>query len=359
MKYEKIKNFILEPIVFYLTAAFVVFAILYKLDKSWLTWENKSDILVEFHGLFFDIILFGILFIIFTQIGERRKEIKRYQENIDDMKGWNEPEATFKIIGNLKRLLALKATNIDLAFTFLKKGLFSGLKIEKIKFDNCILDEAIFQYSKCNDSTFLNSSMSLTDLRYCDLTSCNFSKVSSEQGTFQGSKLCNAKFEHSSIIECDFSYIDFDPNWSDYEDIKRELMSKSYLSENDLVNNIVRVDFSNATLSYGTFDKSKFDKTIMKGTLLNGATFKNSSMVATNFSKADLRSTIFESANLDNAIFDNSQLYQTNFNNASMKSISIRNCNFAGCSFENTIFSTTQKVELASFGIDISKAKFE
>ncbi len=183
--------------------------------------------------------------------------------------------------------------------------------------------------------------------------------MSSEQGIFQGSKLCNTKFEHSSIIECDFSYIYFDPNWSDYEDIKRDLMVKSYLSENDLVNNIVRVDFSNATLSYGTFDKSKFDKAIMKGTLLNGAIFKNSSMIATNFSKADLRSTIFEGANLDNAIFDNSQLYQTNFNNASMKSISIRNCNFAGCSFENTIFSTTQKVELASFGVDISKAKFE
>lgn len=359
MRLDKIKNIVLEPIVFYMTAAIIVFAILFNLDKSWLTWDNKSDILVEFHGLFFDIILFGILFIVFAQIGERRKEIKRYQENIDDLKGWNEPEATFKIIGNLKRLLALKANNINLAFTFLKRGLFSGLTIEKIKFDNCILDEAIFQYSKCNNSTFLNSSMSLSDLRYCDLTFCDFTKVSSEQGTFQGSKLCNSKFEHSSIIECDFSCIDFDPNWSDYEDIKRELTTKSYLTNNDLSSNIIRVDFSNAMLSYGTFDKSKFDKAIMKGSLLNGASFKNASMIATNFSKADLRSTIFEGTNLDNATFDNSTIYQTNFNNASMKLISIRNCNFSGCTFENTTFSTSQKVELASFGIDISKAKFE
>lgn len=359
MRFEKIKNFILEPIAFYIASALVVFAVLYQLDKLWLTWENKSDILVEFHGLFFDIILFGILFIIFTQIGERRKEMKRYQENIDDLKGWNEPEATFKIIGNLKRLLALRASNINLAFTFLEKGLFSGLEIEKIRFDNCILDEAIFQYSKCNYSTFLNSSLFRSNLRYCNLSNCDFSKVSSEQGTFQGSKLCNAKFEHSSIIECDFSYIDFDPNWSDYEDIKRELVAKSYLTEADLLNNTVQVDFSNAILSYGTFDKSKFDKAIMKGAFLNSASFKNASMVATNFSKADLRSTIFEGSILDKAVFDNSNLYQTNFNNASMKSISIRNCNFSGCTFENTIFSTSQKVELASFGIDISKAKFE
>jgi len=41
-----------------------------------------------------DVAIFGVLIVIFNRIRERRLDIKRWQEEIDDYMGWKEPEAT-------------------------------------------------------------------------------------------------------------------------------------------------------------------------------------------------------------------------------------------------------------------------
>ena len=41
---------------------------------------------------------------ILERLGEKRRNIKRWQEEIDDFRGWNSEEAKFRIVGNIKRL---------------------------------------------------------------------------------------------------------------------------------------------------------------------------------------------------------------------------------------------------------------
>ncbi len=76
------KKYLYNPLTFYIIVGiFALTGVIY-LDKVWLTWENKSDILVEFHGLLFDVIFFGILFTIFSMITSRVNDIRRYKEQI-------------------------------------------------------------------------------------------------------------------------------------------------------------------------------------------------------------------------------------------------------------------------------------
>lgn len=359
MKLEKLKNLIYEPISFYIISGLVLLGIIGYLDSKWLEWSNKSDVLVEAHGLLFDILLFGILFLIFNKVIEKRQDIKRYQENIDDLKGWHETEATFKIVGNLKRLIKLKAKDINLANCYLHSGYMSGLNLQIVEFSSSVLDEAIFQFSYLTKSILSKSSISFTNFNYCDLSNAIFKEVEGNEAKFKGAKMNKIDLEGATIEEGDFSFVELNPTWAEYDELKAELLTKSYLTEPDLANNLVKVDMSDATMSYGTFDKSNFEKAILKGGILNGAFFREANMDNVDFTKADLRGTTFDSAILSNAIFDTVTLHNTSFKKANLKNATLRNSNFKECDFEDAIFAKEDKEHLKSLGIDVSKVKLE
>lgn len=57
-------------------------------------FDNASFIQTEFPGLMLDIAVFGVLIVIYKNIWDRRQErknnIMRWQEEIDDFRGWDE-----------------------------------------------------------------------------------------------------------------------------------------------------------------------------------------------------------------------------------------------------------------------------
>lgn len=66
--------------------------------------DNWTDVLVEAHGLLFDVILFGIVLSIFNKIKSKKENILRLQEELEDYRYWDEKEAVYRIIGIIKRL---------------------------------------------------------------------------------------------------------------------------------------------------------------------------------------------------------------------------------------------------------------
>ena len=55
--------------------------------------NSYKDIAVEFHGMVFDIILFGLVLTFYEWMTDRRDKINRYREEIDDYLGWESDEA--------------------------------------------------------------------------------------------------------------------------------------------------------------------------------------------------------------------------------------------------------------------------
>ena len=89
-------------------------------------WEKEflEGITVEAFGMLFDILILGFLFSIFYNLAERKLNIERYLEEIDDLRGWDEKEAMYRNMGNIKRLSRL------------------GIEYKKIDFHDCYLAEA-------------------------------------------------------------------------------------------------------------------------------------------------------------------------------------------------------------------------
>ncbi len=349
----KSKDYLYNPLTFYFVLGLFALCGIVYFDKVWLTWENKNDILIEFHGLLFDILFFGILFTIFSMITNRINDIKRYKEQIDDLKGWNSQEATFKIIANLKRLLKLKAQSIDLSNCYLVDGKLNDLNLENVKMQNSTLNQVDLKNSILKNASFKNSNINGGILTYTDLQKADFSYALLFNSFFQGANLRDCRFENATMNNSSFEIIELNKTWDDYQQILETILNSSYLNLDDIEEGeIIRANLTNCNLSYAILDESNLIGIIGKDANFNGASMEKVDLKNANLVKADLRNTNLTNANLDNANLESAQFFKTNFKGATLTNIKIRNVSFHNCELEGANFSINQKAELTQKGVN-------
>ncbi|AIN75180.1 pentapeptide repeat-containing protein [Flavobacterium psychrophilum] len=152
------------------------------------------DILVEFHGLLFDLMILGVLLTIYESITSRLETIKRYTEELNDYKFWKTEEAMYRTRGLIKRLVDLKVKELDLSHCYLAtdKSLSQYEDMRKWKFSGANLYDSFFMSSNMTDCNFYISNLEDSSFRDVNLTNCKFG----------GANLINAKFEN-----CDFKNV--------------------------------------------------------------------------------------------------------------------------------------------------------
>ena len=87
-----------------------------------------SNIIVEFHGLIFDVALFGVVLSAYEKLTKNRNEINRALEELDDYRDWRSEEAGFRVRGIIRRLGRLKGSHqINLSKCYFHKIKFDVL----------------------------------------------------------------------------------------------------------------------------------------------------------------------------------------------------------------------------------------
>ena len=86
---------------------------------------------VEANGMVFDLFVFGVLLSIYEALREKRDKIEHLHEEIDDYRGWDEKEATYRIVGAIKRLRKIGVREINLKSCFLKRADLEGINLER------------------------------------------------------------------------------------------------------------------------------------------------------------------------------------------------------------------------------------
>ncbi|WP_075591173.1 pentapeptide repeat-containing protein [Labilibacter marinus] len=198
---------------------FVIIAILSLIFIAILDFKdsefNWHDILVEAHGLIFDLFIFGLLITAFDFVRSRREKRQRYNEEIQDLIGWKSEEAKVKILAKVKRLYDLgqrrfflsnsylKSANLNdydltdsvIVLTNLKKSSFArsnlknvqltASKLNKVYFTSAKLENTDLSNSICNgaffvDTNFVNTKFKRADLRKASFVGCNYENVNLE-----------------------------------------------------------------------------------------------------------------------------------------------------------------------------------
>jgi uncharacterized protein YjbI with pentapeptide repeats len=231
-----------KKVYFFCLVLFIVILIQFTFVRNYDSYSDfYQGMMTEAFGFIADILLFGIVITIY-EIGWKKKEtIIRYIEELEDYRGWNEKEASYRVFGLMKRLHKLNKIDIDLSncyfeevpfsknffdgFDF-KESLIYGTKFKKCNlqlsifnniqqkhiqdfYDYCtIFEETIFQNCNLRDSKFMNNERFVDlhflecDMENADLSNSHFLRCLFKDIDFLNIKLNNTKFEDCTFIYC-------------------------------------------------------------------------------------------------------------------------------------------------------------
>ena len=191
---SKVNLFILLAII-----GILIILILDLYDKQF----NFHDILVELHGLIYDLFVFGIDLTIYETNKERvqkdkrlekelKKKIDRYKEEINDFRFWESDEAKFRISGLVKRLVSLNVKKLNLKHCYLDNanGITEHEEMQEWNFSTANLNNTLWILNNCTNSSFFLTKLFQSSFTKVNLTNCKFDSAI----------LFETQFE-----ECDFS----------------------------------------------------------------------------------------------------------------------------------------------------------
>lgn len=212
---------------------FVIIAILSLIFITILDFKdtefNWHDILVEAHGLIFDLFIFGLLITGFDFIRTRREKRVRYNEEIEDLKGWKSEEAKVKILANIKRLCDLGQRTFFLSGSYLKCANLSEYdltgsvivltNLKRGSFVRSNLKNVQLTASKLNKVYFTSANLENTDLSNSNCKGAFFTAVNLENTSFKQADLRKASFigcyyENVNLENAKLDYVIVDDlNW--------------------------------------------------------------------------------------------------------------------------------------------------
>lgn len=169
--------------------------------------QDLSSLWPEMGGMTLDVFFILIVFALFEHRRNKRQDIARQREVIDDYKRWDHPEAHLRIAGAIRRLNRLKILALDMAgarltkFEFARNGIesiegstfYDGRWGERFGDSTVKLVEVSFDHISCWKVTFspFNPIAGLGNLatNFMRLTDCSFNHT----------YLCDAKFNGSEL----------------------------------------------------------------------------------------------------------------------------------------------------------------
>lgn len=236
---------VLIAFLVFLGAALIVIPVSmpYYLDSSLNFWEN---IVAEAHGVLFDLLIIGWFLLWLNKIAERRIRNNRYREEIEDYLGWRSPEATLRIVGNIRRLNR-------------------GANTAAFR-----LTEAYLNGAKLGNANLAGSDMWGAHLENASLREANLDGVNLAGATLEGADL-----ERSSLIEADLRGANLNE-----ADLERAVLTKADLRGVSLVG---------ADLQYASFLEADLRRSKLVGANLRAANFTGSNLEGATLEGAHLR----------------------------------------------------------------------
>lgn len=217
---KKIKSDIKSTLEKPITTTIIILALLsiVVFGLSAYYYRNKPDeyiesVLNEAHGMIFDLGIIGILLFWLNKKGEKRVNIKRCEDDIDDIRFWKSEEATYKLKGYIKRLINNGIHKIELYNCYLKN---INLNHARLAFSNLnyadLTDASLvktnFQNARMNQTVFRRASLNTTHFEYAMLTGAIFEEAKGVKTNFHKAKLIKANFRNAFFIEANFTHAD-------------------------------------------------------------------------------------------------------------------------------------------------------
>lgn len=233
--------------------------------------EFLEGVLVESFGMLFDILVLGVVFSVLFKFTEKRRDIKRYLEEIDDFRGWNEPEAMYRITGIIRRLDKL------------------GVKGSELKLNNCYLSPSDLSHKNLSGADLeyailIGANLAWTELVGANLDCSNLKGANLENTNLKNSILLGANLQGANLVHANLEGANLGSANLSGTLLEEASLKRACLSDADLSNaNLIKADMEGAKM-----EKSHLILTDLRWANLAGANLDGADLLNANLSEANL-----------------------------------------------------------------------
>jgi uncharacterized protein YjbI with pentapeptide repeats len=125
--------------------------------------------------------------------GEKQQENRRYQEEIDDFRGWHSDEAAHRIAGSIKRLNRKGIANIELNHCYLGKVNLSRVNLRGARLFQANLRGANLSGADLRSGDLYCANLSSADLSHVNLRTTDLRRVNLSGANLSRADLTGAK----------------------------------------------------------------------------------------------------------------------------------------------------------------------
>jgi hypothetical protein len=199
-------------------------------------WGIVPDVMVEVHGLFFDLLIVGLVFLIFEKIQEERFQADKAKKLLKDLCLSPKQEDISKKCDAIKELNHLKQKTIHLMNVVLIDGDLKNVKIVKSELLSCNFNNADLWEAEMNGSFFT----------CCDFTETKFHEAKiNDQAVFSGCVFGETRFFRTELKRAKFRG----------ENLFKTYFHKAILTDADFSEaNLMHTDFRAADITRAIFD---------------------------------------------------------------------------------------------------------
>lgn len=148
----------------------------------------------------FDLFVIGVFVLWLDRLGEKRREIKRYKEQIDDFRWWMSREASHRIAGNVRRLAKNGVSEINLNQVCLVNANLKDLNLVGSHISQSDLSRAKFNRSDLRDVWLSSTHLKRTIFNLANLKNANLRDSDLSYADLAGANLENANLENTKLI---------------------------------------------------------------------------------------------------------------------------------------------------------------
>jgi BTB/POZ domain-containing protein KCTD9 len=173
-------------------------------------WEFFGNILVEAHGLLFDLLVLGVFVLWLQRLGRQELTVTRYREEIQDYLGWDDERAMYQIVANIKRLNHYNITDITLSEAFLKNAYLVKAHLMKADLRRADLRQAYLMNADLTEANLIMANLMDADLTNANLTNADLTSADIRgtklRANLSGAKLKMAIYDDMTKWPEDFDY---------------------------------------------------------------------------------------------------------------------------------------------------------
>jgi uncharacterized protein YjbI with pentapeptide repeats len=283
-----------------------VFIVVFLISRPYQTAhpaEFGEGVLIEAHGLIFDLLVIGVFGTLFNKFNERRREqqrqadqrnltIQRYQEEIDDYRPGRSEENILRITGIIRRLNRLGISNINLNHTFLQAANLADANLAGAK----------LWVANLRGASLRGATLNGADLHYANLRGGNLRAADLRGANLGGTNLEYCTYNDATRWPDGFSPPDSAINVDRLQgaDLREANLTAANLDYADLTGaNLIDTNLSRADLTRADLTRADLTRATLIGVNLRSANLRGADV-----READLRGAMLENAILRKIIYN-------------------------------------------------------